>query len=988
MKRRGIILTSLLLSGVLFAACDKGKEVEEEKISGLIGRFNVADSIKTKLTNDEGYASKGEKGAYLYTSDVYPLNTVVEEEIDYATDQRLRLKRDYTYEYSYDIRLRKVTVDGNTELAKLSVSLIGSFTYELRADSVTDYTVVLSDPTSGKKEFYASYIVGENNVYGWTISSTPTFVEEITERTALDRYSLGRTVEVVKAEMNELTDDLFYADFLTDFAQYFSYEASSPETPETPDTPPAPPPDETPTATESAATLPYLTHGGISAGISVGKELKLLVKAPVAAAVDGETLSATNGEYALAIPYAEIEKNYQITAGEESFSFTPAQYLRNFIATLPTSLTGAEGEMDAIANASLAASILQNAGATLSETERNYTFESLNINYYHTDWGKRDNFDISGEVEETAIWGTPTENTLLIGDRGGIALTFSIPKGHYENICAKAVIEGVSLTAKAEKLGEEGENEKWEITLSDISPLDYAKGISVTVYDGENRISETLTYSINRAIAKADLSANAEIAKNAKTHYSLGKGAFWVANGAIAAYVPAVGNGSGRYDLSFGEYSHSYSFTGTAIGSFGSALYIGGQIVSDTVKTVEGENFVAEKSGEQFTITLNGGEIDGIFPAASAAQKVTVIVNADTKLTKILAPMWGIAEGNASLRTDCPLDIRLENGATLTLVGGIICKDLTVQGGQVCVETSLNSTAITCGSLQITDGGLSAIYQNEFTVCSASGLVVTGDIVLHNGNLTAKGYLNGVWLEGDAQSVTTAGNSKLNVEATSGYALIGSAPTQNRELVLNGGECYLEGASGTKYMNITVGNATLVAVANNGYTVEDANGTLVFKTVSGDKDLGKVHLINNTFNEWWDDYYTLNVSALSLNGGSVTVFGMCRGGVIRTQENANVSIANCDLILENGHQMSQAPKAFDFSRGAGATVTVENSAMVIAKGFQAFANAWENSATLINKGLIILDGYQCSLEQWELNAWELKLTVQNDGNIRYTNKVE
>ncbi len=1005
-----LIVLSLGACVGALTAC-KQEEAQELPVSGLIGRFNGAEAVKTKLTNDASYATKGEAGEYLYTSSVYPLNTIVEEEIDYATEQHLRLKRDFTYEYTYDIRLRKVTQSGNTELCKLSVEAYGTFDYQSALESETQYSVALSNPTSGSEKFYASYIADEGNVYSWKISATPTYLLDyatLTEGETFSRYGAGRTVEVVKAEVNELSDPIFYADFLNDFAGYFSYFEE--QTPAVQPTPPEEEEPETPPVEEGTvqANLPvvYAQDSAVGVGIRLQEGCALLIETALSQiTVDGVALTGTkvgaHNEFLIPVEDYDFSKNYEVKAGEQTLTVNAESYLREIASKIPATLTGDRAELKPLSDGALAINLLNLAGATLTEAEGAYLYPSKQgesyYNYYHREWTKRDYFDITEQdrAVEGFAWGSPNEGTLAVGKYARLEFPLSLPAGRYEKLAPKANVEGKALTATLVEKGVDGDKINYLVAVDGISPLDYEKGIFVTLFDGETQISSRLEYSVNRAIAKADFSSDATVRENAKTHYSLGKTAKWVAEYAEVTAVrsPAAVSGEGRFTVSYGQYSQDYYYGADAQSKFGVALYVGGVLVNDWNATVEQEAFTAQKlEGNRFLITLKGGALDGIFVADSIPSQVDIVVEQDATLSEVLAPMFGFNGSSGSIRVDCPLTITSVNGAKLTLAGGIVCQDLSVDGVNIRIASKLNQTAVECGALTVKNGGISVEYGNKSVTATASGIVVNGNLTLDGASLESVGFANGVWLHGDtAKQFQVNGASKVKLVASS-YAINGSAPTfdgvaSNRELILTGGECYFEGASGVKYCNVTVGNAKLTAIANGGYTVdaEDGARAVSFRTLSGSVEQGEVTLVNHTFNEYWDVYYVVKASVFHLNGGRVNISGMCRGGLIHATDNAAFLVENCDLTMSSPHPMAQAPKAFSFT--GGGSLTVENTATLTLKNFQVAFNAWGSPATFVNRGFVVIDGYQCALN-WELTTWESKLTVQDEGVIRYTNRVE
>lgn len=215
------------------AACSKGDNAPAAAKSGLIGTFTYSDSILTcDDLNDDGnkkelrmYNSEERAvGGNMYCT-VAPFNTIDGSRVSYVYDQRLRLKRDYTYAYQYNITLHN-NEDWGNDFARLSVSIEGTFVYELVGGS--EYAVRLNDPTIGTLTVYGATAIRPNDIYGWSVSSSPTYIEDVAaelERDAnyiYNRFLAGRNVRVNKDE-KALYDDIFYRDIMNDIAPYSDY---------------------------------------------------------------------------------------------------------------------------------------------------------------------------------------------------------------------------------------------------------------------------------------------------------------------------------------------------------------------------------------------------------------------------------------------------------------------------------------------------------------------------------------------------------------------------------------------------------------------------------------------------------------------------------------------------------------------------------------------------------------------------------------------
>lgn len=214
----------ILTLALTFVACDD----KTENTSGLIGSFTYSEAIKT---NDAGedlriYSSEADatNGNMFVTA--YPFNTITSAKICYTVDQRLRLKRDFSYNYQYTITLTNAEEWGK-DCAQISVVMSGTFTYSgVDGDY---YDVVLSNPTQGTFTVYGSTINGEGSIYSWNLNSSPSFIIDVETELKLDknyqfnRYLAGRTVSVSKVD-KEIYDNLFFRDIVNDIAPYSDYQ--------------------------------------------------------------------------------------------------------------------------------------------------------------------------------------------------------------------------------------------------------------------------------------------------------------------------------------------------------------------------------------------------------------------------------------------------------------------------------------------------------------------------------------------------------------------------------------------------------------------------------------------------------------------------------------------------------------------------------------------------------------------------------------------
>lgn len=236
MKKLLSIIIAILIAIFAFTAlvgCDDGSSTEPTQKSGLIGTFTYSESIRTNdIVSDDVYESAlrlyGSEAAAANGNmwcDVYPFDGINGSRVSYTYDQRLQLKRDFTYIYQYTITLTN-SEDWGNDFARMTVVMEGIFTYEEIGSG--EYTVTLTDPYSGTQTVYGSTAIRPSDVYGWTINSSATYVEDVAAELALNenysynRYLAGRELTVNKEEKSVL-DDIFYRDIMNDIAQYSDY---------------------------------------------------------------------------------------------------------------------------------------------------------------------------------------------------------------------------------------------------------------------------------------------------------------------------------------------------------------------------------------------------------------------------------------------------------------------------------------------------------------------------------------------------------------------------------------------------------------------------------------------------------------------------------------------------------------------------------------------------------------------------------------------
>ncbi len=130
---------------------------------------------------------------------------------------------------------------------------------------------------------------------------------------------------------------------------------------------------------------------------------------------------------------------------------------------------------------------------------------------------------------------------------------------------------------------------------------------------------------------------------------------------------------------------------------------------------------------------------------------------------------------------------------------------------------------------------------------------------------------------------------------------------------------------------------------------------------------------------------------MALNGGNVYLYGETPAkGFVQTVNGTVITAENCDLTMENGAGVNKSGRAITAEEG-DETFTVTNSAKVVFKNCDVPVACWGAKtgafAKLVNDGLIIIDTYKVGFAQWELNSWQIKLQVENNGEVRTTNQV-
>ena len=247
-KRMSVLLASLALLSMTmmttscsivgeFAENVKNTVAPEEEqkggydgpVSGLIGTFTKNEAVGQQqgtlvLTKDTS-KQDGNGVRYLYITRTPGAS---EQPLCYTVDRRLKLSRDYTYNYQYSIILSNPR-DWGRQFAKLSVEMNGTYTYTQSEDDIESFSVELSNPTSGE-ESISSYRRWNDDAYNWYPHSGADYVLNIEtalaadERFEYNEYIAGRTVTVVKgADDRTVQDDIFYSYILDTISAYCTY---------------------------------------------------------------------------------------------------------------------------------------------------------------------------------------------------------------------------------------------------------------------------------------------------------------------------------------------------------------------------------------------------------------------------------------------------------------------------------------------------------------------------------------------------------------------------------------------------------------------------------------------------------------------------------------------------------------------------------------------------------------------------------------------
>ena len=221
------MIVALLVT--LLVACNDNQDGNKQSSgaeSALRGTFTYSETINQGLsvTNKQPGDVEVNNKQYLF-SNIYPINYGNEGmPIAYGIDQRLKLNRDYTYNYDYTILISNPRDWGGPN-ARLVVSISGTFEFAEGANA-NEYSVLLSNPTGGTEQLFGATLASPDN-YQWSIHSQPDLSLDYSVLSRVvgyqfDEYVCSRVVSVNKTT-KLLSDDVFYPEILNYIALYSIY---------------------------------------------------------------------------------------------------------------------------------------------------------------------------------------------------------------------------------------------------------------------------------------------------------------------------------------------------------------------------------------------------------------------------------------------------------------------------------------------------------------------------------------------------------------------------------------------------------------------------------------------------------------------------------------------------------------------------------------------------------------------------------------------
>lgn len=895
MNKKGKLTVFLLtLAGVSatlpLLLCSCGKE-EVEK-SEIIGSFKSEESSDVIVTNDASLQGTKNGTTYIYSSDVYPLNTLKNVSCKYEASQKLRLKRDFTYEYTVQIAI--ANSDSGAEYTKLESVTYGTYTYEAR-ESLTEaeiYTVTFSDPTSGTESWYGAEIDGEGSFNGWTISKSANYVVDysaVGENYEYDRYVKGKTVTVTKLDTDRYLSDsnMFFTDFLSDMAPYCGFVDDTQAQTRQPEISGLTDREEDigSTAEEQVKTdtLLYKTYGDYEIGLSVGDGLSIAVSAPKACesvVIDGNKITdgkEVSGKKTFAYPISLSQISgymHSVTIAGKSFGFDIVPWLENLLATDYANIDPVK-EAAKNAEKALAVNLLYIA-SEFSATDITLTDEQLDLVYTSADIGI-----ISGDLWDDKSGGDSAGgfiwNNVDVMSFDGVTPVVKInfkATVNYNSVSAKVTIGGKACETAIKKTKEnseeviggywdEGENKYVEqkatynyytvsVFVSDITFAD----MDIVVYDGEEKISSVGKYSLAQACAYASVvdGSSEQLKKQAVDCYSLLKSIAWFVNRNDTTYnfTYPTDTQAGSVSWQIGAFKYSVEVPErTEYSGYGdSRLVLDGSFIDETRTSYQTSSVNASKSGDEYSVTFTDAQTEAISTVGKGNLDLTIKGNSAVYNNGHRSEYKLWVEGNwdaggyfvnydGSLCTSDG-NISISGSGILTLCGGIYANgNLTIDGTEVVVAVqSRDFDAVICKKLEIKNGGklivkyvgegINSVASSGGGVSSKSGVYASGNVEV-DGTLSVSGFACGVYLCGGYEQKFILSGGSVDISAVQ-YGISGSQ-TGDKTNHTNETNRLLNFVSGT--VNIRTGSSGVAAVNFCDITVDTATVNIVAESGIG-----------------------------------------------------------------------------------------------------------------------------------------------------------
>ncbi len=768
-----------------------------------------------------------------------------------------------------------------------------------------------------------------------------------------------------------------------------------------PSTPVVPPVLSIKHRVEDAISFPYLSlpQGRISLSISDTLVWKVEIENG-----KGEMVETSNGEktthvgmetgesvvfYGNPISYEELETSRKLEIAQVGFVYEGS--VIDYFSSLDEKKETME-HWEKLSYEAFKASFISTAGQIqrrkgmsadscvdrlLSEEEKKALFSSSD-NYYHRDWTKRDYLQEEGTSMEGFSWSLPKfsaqEATLIY------SFAASEEKEYMAKVSIGSEIEMVSVKKE--------ENGTYSFQTRVLAPSEFDDEIRVEIMVGEEKVSSTAIYSMNRALAKTDIVGTAEEKEFSSTMYSLAKSSAWHQNyDGKYAYLPPVGD-NGIYTLSLGEYNidDARMLVPSSLSAWGSYLYIQGNIVDSNHPNLEGEKVSARYENGTFYVTLSGAEVDGIMVKNGGNVEVRVL--ADSTIQGSLYRSWDDKnqQRSSSIVTDGgSISISCDENAKLNVLEGIdSAKDITIQGN-VEVKRSRQISGIVATDQVEIDGNVTVSYEG-IGECEA-GICLGGNFLQSSGKLSIDKFQSGIVLTNESQTVHFQGGSaKISAKA---FGITGrTKPKANHTILFDEGDYEVEGNTGIRFANVSVNAARVKIVAKQGFVIEYSEGIPTsFATTSGSVEKGEIYLINESpYNQWYDVEYVLKADEISVNGGKIFIEGNSVNGLLVTTHQAKWTFANCDVTLRS-HTIGNGIQA----QAQGEEIVVENTARIWMYQVNIPIACWSDGSEefvpvqLILRGDFAVDGYKAQVA----GDWgdATKIVADEGVSIRYIHPI-